>query len=173
MPRKKSGQPTVVELKKELRSLRGSDCAAISKMKKAQVEAEISRLKGRVISSMSVSEVASVEAPRKIRLKPLTKVGEKFLTASQVAAPRKIRLKPLTKVGEKFLTASQVADLNAKKSRKPRVPKLPKLKSAKMTDFFTSRPPKSALAKKARLVKGSAEAKAFMASIRAKRMKKV
>ena len=44
MPRKKSFEPKIGEMKKELRALRLKECPPISKMKKAEVSAVLTRL---------------------------------------------------------------------------------------------------------------------------------
>ena len=63
MPRKKSLEPKIGAMKKELRMLRLKSCPPISKMKKAEVYNELNRLKG--MKDLETRETA-VEGLRKV-----------------------------------------------------------------------------------------------------------
>ena len=207
MPRKKSHEPKIGEMKKELRMLRLKECPPISKMKKAEVHTELIRLKG--IKDTETRETA-VEGLRKVEVETkarneVRKVegeekvakGRKNMAKAleglrKVEEETKKKMKPLKKLpgiaeGDEAMSESDEDESKVKgaKRRKNYVPKhiapppkpvkekpkrgRPAKKIAEKMEVYE--PSETPAEKKKRFAKGSAEAKAYMASLRAKRAK--
>lgn len=99
MPRKKSNEPKIGELKKELRSLRASTCRPISKMKKNEVLEELSKYrKGKPEEKveMKVEEVEEVKAPKESKKEEAMETLNKF----GKAVKSKLREKKVAKAME-------------------------------------------------------------------------
>ena len=204
MPRKKSFEPKIGEMKKELRALRLKECPPISKMKKAEVSVELARLKG--IKDTETRETAveglrKVEAETKARNEVRKEEGEKLVKGrknmiakameglSKTTEEIKKKSKPLKKLPgiseeDEAKSESDTEGMGAKR-RKNYVPKRipppakpvaekpkrgrPAKKIAEKMEVFE--PKETPAEKKKRFEKGSAEAKAYMASLRAKKSK--
>jgi hypothetical protein len=82
MPRKKSSEPKIGALKKELRELRVKECPPITKMKKEQVKAELLRLRGvkhmerTSLPEETLSKLKMVESETKGRNEARATIGE-------------------------------------------------------------------------------------------------
>ena len=87
MPRKKSNEPKIGALKKELRELRLKECPPITKMKKDQVKAELLRLRGEKhmertsLPEETISKLKEVEAETKGRNVARKEEAEKVVEA--------------------------------------------------------------------------------------------
>ena len=162
-------QRKIGELKKMLREIRAKECPPISKMRKAQVVDEISRVqkgfeeKKESVRDKSMKQLRQVEAETKAR-----NVGRKQETAEKIV--KKIEEEAKKAPKEKKVVRSMAIALEEKvKEQKKEEPK--KLMRAKkdaevesVSDVEDSKPKKFA--------KGSAEAKEHMARIRGMRAKK-
>lgn len=205
MPRKKSFEPKIGEMKKELRALRLKECPPISKMKKAEVSVELARLKGvkdTETRETAVEGLRKVEAETKARNEVRKEEGEKLVKGrknmiakameglSKTAEETKKKMKPLKKLpaideGDEAMSESDREEGKGSKRRKNYVPKRipppakpvaekpkrgrPSKKIAEKMEVFE--PKETPADKKKRFQKGSAEAKAYMASLRAKKSK--
>lgn len=87
MPRKKSNEPKIGALKKELRELRLKECPPITKMKKEQVKNELVRLRGEKhmertsLPEETISKLKAVEAETKGRNVARKEEAEKVVEA--------------------------------------------------------------------------------------------
>ena len=161
------------ELKKMLREIRAKECPPISKMKKAQVLAEIERVqkgfeeKKESVREKSMKQLREVEAQTKAR-----NVERKKEAAVKVAKQieEEVAKKPAK---EKRVVKSMAIALEEKvKGQKKEEPlkniRIPMVKmddeTASLSDVEEAKPKKFA--------KGSAEAKEYMAKIRGMRSKK-
>lgn len=205
MPRKKSFEPKIGEMKKELRALRLKECPPISKMKKAEVHTELQRLKGvkdEETRTTAVEGLRKVEAETKARNEERKVEGEKVVKGrknmiakameglSKTAEEIKKKSKPLKKLPgiseeDESMSESDREEGKGAKRRKNYVPKRipppakpvaekpkrgrPAKKIAEKMEVFE--PKETPAEKKKRFEKGSAEAKAYMASLRAKKSK--
>jgi len=87
MPRKKSNEPKIGALKKELRELRLKECPPITKMKKAEVKVELLRLRGdkfmekTSLPEETIDKLKAVEAETKERNVARKEEAEKVVEA--------------------------------------------------------------------------------------------
>jgi hypothetical protein len=204
MPRKKSFEPKIGEMKKELRLLRLKECPPISKMKKAEVSVELMRLKGvkdEATRTTAVEGLRKVEEETKARNEVRKEEGEKVVKGrknmiakameglSKTTEEIKKKSKPLKKLPaiDEANEAMSESDTEGKgsKRRKNYVPKRiepppkpvaekpkrgrPAKKIAEKMAVYE--PAETPAEKKKRFAKGSEEAKAYMASLRAKKSK--
>jgi hypothetical protein len=186
MPRPKASGPNVSTLKKELRILRMKECPNISKMKKAEVLAELKRLRGdkfmekTSLPEETIDKLKEVESETKKR-----NVGRKS-AAKALAGLREVEAETMKRNAGRKSAAKALAGLREveaetqarNEERKKAKPKR-KLRKAPVDGESIAEPrkPKKVIqreleAKKSkRLVKGSKEAKEYMAAIREKRSK--
>lgn len=205
MPRKKSFEPKIGEMKRELRALRLKECPPISKMKKAEVSVELQRLKGvkdAETRETAVEGLRKVEAETKARNEVRKEEGETVVKGrknmiakameglSKTAEETKKKSKPLKKLpaideGNEAMSESDKEEGMGAKRRKNYVPKRipppakpvpekpkrgrPAKKIAEKMSVYE--PAETPAEKKKRFAKGSEEAKAYMASLRAKKSK--
>ena len=196
MPRVKVSGPKISQLKKELRELRSSECPPISKMKKAQVVEEIARLRvekpapktslpEETISKLKMveeetkkrnvarkSSAKALEGLRKVEAE--TKGRNKERKDKHILEEFKKHMAELRKSREerdKAGTSSSYDD--SFWAEKPKKRKLKKATKPKVeSESESEQEAKIPVASKKRFEKGSAEAKAHMAELRAKRSKK-
>ena len=163
----------VSELKKMLREIRMKECPPISKMKKAQVVDEIARVqkgfeeKKEVVRDKSMKQLREVEAQSKAR-----NVERKKESALKVA--KQIEEEVAKKAPkEKKVVKSMVVALDEKiKSKKEEPAMKIKIPMAKREEETPSVSSEVEDGKKKKLVKGSEEAKEYMAKMRGMRGKK-
>jgi len=204
MPRKKSDEPKISVLKKELRTLRLKECPPISKMKKVQVLAELDKHRGIIKKEYDEKNEAT-----------MTKATEQLRGIEADTMKRNTARKSSAKAmeGLRRVEAETKERNTARKMMKAELPILPEsesdeekpsIKRSRRKDYVPKRiepPPPPAPApkkrklrkakgtavakavdkieekenavekavRKARFVKGSEEAKAYMKSLRSKK----
>ena len=204
MPRKKSDEPKISVLKKELRTLRLKECPPISKMKKVQVIAELDKHRGIIkkeydekneaTMTKATEQLRGIEADtmkrntaRKSSAKAMEGLRRVEAETKERNTARKMMKAELPVLPE---TESEEEKPSIKRSRRkdyvPKrieptpppapAPKKRKLRKAKGTAVAKAvdkiEEKENAVEKavrKARFVKGSEEAKAYMKSLRSKK----
>jgi hypothetical protein len=159
----------VSELKKMLREIRMKECPPISKMKKAQVVDEIARVqkgfeeKKEVVRDKSMKQLREVEAQSKSR--NMERKKESALKVAKQIEEEVAKKAPK----EKKVVKSMVVALDEKIKSKKEEPAMRIRVPGKKDDASVSDVEDG---KKKKMVKGSEEAKEYMAKMRGMRGKK-
>lgn len=129
MPRKKSFEPKIGEMKKELRLLRLKECPPISKMKKAEVSTELMRLKG---VKDETTRTTAVEGLRKVEAETKARNEERMMEGEKVVKGRKNMAKALEGLRK---VETETKERNTGRKKKAEAEKVEKgLESLKTTE---------------------------------------
>lgn len=204
MPRKKSDEPKISVLKKELRTLRLKECPPISKMKKVQVLAELDKHRGIIKKEYDEKNEATMtkatEQLRGIEADTMKRNTARKSSAKAMEGLRRVEAETKERNTARKMMKAELPILPESESdeEKPSIkrsrrkdyvpkrieptpppapaPKKRKLRKAKGTAVAKAvdkiEEKENAVEKavrKARFVKGSEEAKAYMKSLRSKK----
>ena len=204
MPRKKSDEPKISVLKKELRTLRLKECPPISKMKKVQVIAELDKHRGIIKKEYDEKNEATMtkatEQLRGIEADTMKRNTARKSSAKAMEGLRRVEAETKERNTARKMMKAELPILPESESdeEKPSIkrsrrkdyvpkrieptpppapaPKKRKLRKAKGTAVAKAvdkiEEKENAVEKavrKARFVKGSEEAKAYMKSLRSKK----
>jgi hypothetical protein len=205
MPRKKSDEPKISVLKKELRTLRLKECPPISKMKKVQVIAELDKHRGIIKKEYDDKNEATMtkatEQLRGVEADTMKRNTARKSSAKAMEGLRRVEAETKERNTARKMMKAELPVLSESESDKE---EKPSIKRSRRKDYVPKRieptPPPApapkkrkvrkakgtAVAKavdkieekenavekavrKARFVKGSEEAKAYMKSLRSRK----